>query len=82
MLVYQRVTLVGSSMAVDSPDATEMSIQGRQAPFVSVVVRLDTLILLEVLGAFVDGIVGQVAIHIGQMLLNKLREHQIFYTLG
>jgi hypothetical protein len=37
---------------------------------VPIVIRLDPLILLEILGAFVDGIVGQMAIHIGQMLLS------------
>ena len=56
-------------MNSNSRGATEMSIQGRQAPLVPVVVRLDALILLEILGAFVDGIVGQMAIDIGQMLL-------------
>ena len=50
-------------------ETSKMSIQGWKAPFMAIVICLDTLIFLKILSTFVDGVVGQMTIDICQMLL-------------
>ena len=53
-------------------DTSEVPIECRKAPLMAIVIRLHSLILLEVLGTLVDGVVGQMSVNICQVLLQKV----------
>lgn len=58
-----------ATSSTNQRETSKMSVQGWKAPFMAIVICLDTLIFLKILSTFVDGVVGQMTIDICQMLL-------------
>ena len=67
-------------------ETSKMSVQGWKAPFMAIVICLDTLIFLKILSTFVDGVVGQMTIDICQMLLEhgsiKAKDSLLYVSWG
>lgn len=67
-------------------ETSKMSVQGWKAPFMAIVICLDTLIFLKILSTFVDGVVGQMTIDICQMLLEhgsiKAKDSLLYVSRG